>query len=68
MSKCSGQLIRGLILLLLPGLCLVACETGGDMAILDIEPRLRTVAGFRHLPRLRAALQSSTDRSSKAVA
>ena len=37
-------------------------------AILDIEPRLRTVAGYRHLPRLRAALQSSTNRSSKAVA
>jgi transposase-like protein len=37
-------------------------------AILDIEPRLRTVAGYRHLPRLRAALQSSSNRSSKAVA
>ena len=37
-------------------------------AILDIEPRLRTVAGYRHLPRLRAALQSSSNRSGKAVA
>ncbi len=37
-------------------------------AILDIEPRLRTVAGYRHLPRLRAALQSSMNRSGKAVA
>ncbi len=37
-------------------------------AILDIEPRLRTVVGYRHLPRLRAALQSSSNRSGKAVA
>lgn len=37
-------------------------------AILDIEPRLRTVAGYRHLPRLRAALQSSSNRGGKAVA
>ena len=37
-------------------------------AILDIEPRLRTVAGFRHLPRLRAALQLATNRNGKAVA
>ncbi len=37
-------------------------------AILDIEPRLRTVAGYRHRPRLRAALQSSTNYSSKAAA
>jgi transposase-like protein len=37
-------------------------------AILDIEPRLRTVAGYRHLPRLRAALQSSSNRNNKAVA
>ena len=37
-------------------------------AILDIEPRLRTVAGYRHLPRLRAALQSSSNGSGKAVA
>ena len=37
-------------------------------AILDIEPRLRTVVGYRHLPRLRAVLQSSSNRSSKAVA
>ena len=36
--------------------------------ILDIEPRLRTVAGYRHLPRLRAALQSSSNRSGNAVA
>lgn len=36
--------------------------------ILDIEPRLRTVAGYRHLPRLRAALQSSSNRNNKAVA
>ncbi len=37
-------------------------------AILDIEPRLRTVAGYRHLPRLRAALESSSNRNRKAVA
>ncbi len=37
-------------------------------AILEIEPRLRTVAGYGHLPRLRAALQSSSNRSGKAVA
>ena len=37
-------------------------------AILDIEPRLRTVVGYRHLPRLRAALQSWSNRSGKAVA
>ena len=48
-------------------------EPPGDPAplaavILDIEPRLRTVAGYRHLPGLRAALQSSPNRSGKAVA
>ena len=37
-------------------------------AILDIEPRLRTVVGYHHLPRLRAALQSSSNRSGHAVA
>ena len=37
-------------------------------AILDIEPRLRTVAGYRHLPRLQAALQPSSNRGGKAVA
>ena len=37
-------------------------------AILDIEPRLRTVVGYRHLPRLRAALKSWSNRSGKAVA
>ena len=37
-------------------------------AILDIEPRLRTVVGYRQLPRLRAALQSSSNQSGKAVA
>ena len=37
-------------------------------AILDIEPRLRTVVGYRQLPRLRAALRSSSNRSGKAVA
>ena len=37
-------------------------------AILDIEPRLRTVVGYRQLPRLRSALQSSSNRSGKAVA
>ncbi len=37
-------------------------------AILDIEPRLRTVVGYRQLPRLRAALQSSSNRTGKAVA
>ena len=37
-------------------------------AILDVEPRLRTVVAYRHLPRLRAALQSSSNRSGKAVA
>jgi transposase-like protein len=37
-------------------------------AILDIEPRLRTVVGYRQLPRLRTALQSSSNRSGKAVA
>ena len=37
-------------------------------AILDIEPRLRTVVGYRHLLRLRAALQSSSNRSGNAVA
>jgi len=26
-------------------------------ALLDIEPRLRRVKGYRHLPKLRAALQ-----------
>ena len=26
-------------------------------ALLDIEPRLRKVAGYRHLPKLRAALK-----------
>ncbi len=37
-------------------------------AILDIEPRLRKVVGHRQLPRLRAALQSSSNQSGKAVA
>lgn len=37
-------------------------------AILDIEARLRTVAGYRHLSRLRTALRSSSNRSGKAVA
>jgi putative transposase len=37
-------------------------------AILDVEPRLRTVVGYRHLPRLRAALQSSSNRNGEAVA
>ena len=37
-------------------------------AILDIEPRLRTVVGYRQLPRLRKALPSSSNRSGKAVA
>jgi transposase-like protein len=37
-------------------------------AILDIEPRFRKVVGYRQLPRLRAALQSSSNRSGKAVA
>ena len=37
-------------------------------AILDVEPRLRTVVGYRQLPRLRVALQSSSNRSGKAVA
>ena len=37
-------------------------------AILDIEPRLRTVVGYRQLPRLRAAMQSSSNRTGKAVA
>jgi transposase-like protein len=37
-------------------------------AILDIEPRFRKVVGYRHLPRLRAALQSPSNRNSKAVA
>ncbi len=37
-------------------------------AILDIEPRLRTVVGYRQLPRLRNALQSSSNRSGEAVA
>ncbi len=37
-------------------------------ATLGTEPRLRSVAGYRHLPHLRAALQSSTNRISKAVA
>ena len=37
-------------------------------AILDIEPRLRTVVGYRRLPRLRAALKSWSNRSGKAVA
>ena len=37
-------------------------------AILDIEPRLRTVVGYRQLPRLRAALQSASKRSGNAVA
>ncbi len=32
-----------------------------------IEPRLRTVVGYRQLPCLRAALQSSSNRSGKAV-
>ena len=29
-------------------------------ALLDIEPRLRKVAGYQHLPKLRAALQAAT--------
>ncbi len=37
-------------------------------AILDIEPRFRRVPAFRQLPRLRAALQSSSSRSGRAVA
>ena len=37
-------------------------------AILDVEPRLRAVVGYRQLPRLRVALQSSSSRSGKAVA
>ena len=37
-------------------------------AILDIEPRFRKVVGYRQLLRLRAALQSSSNRSGKAVA
>ncbi len=37
-------------------------------AILDIEPRFRKVVGYRQLPRLRAALQSPSNRSGKAVA
>ncbi len=37
-------------------------------AILDIEPRLRTVVGYRQLSRLRAALHSSSNRTGKAVA
>ena len=41
---------------------------GRDGGFLDIEPRLRTVVGYRHLPRLRAALQSSSNRSGNAVA
>ena len=28
-------------------------------ALLDIEPRLRKVAGYRHLPKFRAALQQA---------
>ena len=32
--------------------------TGGSAtALLDIEPRLRKVMGYRHLPRLREALK-----------
>lgn len=37
-------------------------------AILEIEPRLRKVRGYRHLPRLRAALQSALKGGGKAVA
>ena len=37
-------------------------------AILDIEPRLRKVCGYRYLPRLRAALQSLLNGRGKAVA
>ncbi len=37
-------------------------------AILDIEPRFRKVPAYRQLPRLRAALESSSSRSGKAVA
>jgi hypothetical protein len=29
-------------------------------ALLDIEPRLRRIKGYRHLPLLRAALQRET--------
>ena len=37
-------------------------------AILDIEPRFRKVVGYRHLTRLRAALQSPSNWTGKAVA
>ncbi len=37
-------------------------------AILDIEPRFRKVVGYRHLNRLRTALQSPSNRTGKAVA
>lgn len=29
-------------------------------ALLDTEPRLRTIQGYRHLPKLREALQAAT--------
>lgn len=37
-------------------------------ALLDIEPRLRRVKGFRHLPALRRALQSYMKRQEKEAA
>ena len=37
-------------------------------AILDIEPRFRKVVGYRHLNRLRTALQSPSNRTGRAVA
>ena len=36
--------------------------------VLEIEPRLRKVRGHRHLPRLRAALQSALKTHRKDVA
>ena len=37
-------------------------------ALLDIEPRLRKVSGYRTLPRLRAALQDAAKESLQQVA
>ena len=37
-------------------------------SLLDIEPRLRTVSGHRHLPRLRAALEASAKDPAQKVA
>ena len=34
-----------------------ANATAGSRPLLDIEPRLRKVMGYRHLPKLRDALQ-----------